>query len=56
VLSIMESQSSLIALSAPQCEVDHIHEVIEVTARTRMESSPRDCLAVPYAAADPHRY
>jgi hypothetical protein len=33
VLSIMVSLPSLAALSALQCELDHIYEVINVTAR-----------------------
>jgi hypothetical protein len=56
VLSIMESSSSLTVLGAPQCEADHIYQVINVTARTRMGSSPGGCPAVPYAAAKTDTY
>jgi hypothetical protein len=50
---IMESDQSLTALSTPQCEVDHIYEVIDVTARTgwrRVQAAARRFLS---AAAGP---
>jgi hypothetical protein len=47
---IMESQPTLTPLGAPQCEVDHICETINVTARPDQRIDPAGRLSSTYGA------